>query len=209
MHYPPDLVDTNDPFILLVHQGMIEEIFLDDLNLRDSEVIRNSPFVRYSSSDSGVEVECDDLETGKPRQLRSQFVVGCDGAHSKVRKSMQGAEMDGASGNSAWGVLDGKLESRSLGDVKPNKSSGVIETDFPDLWSKAVISSETAGSILCIPRERNMTRLYIELHPNTAPVSSEAATEEFVMRRAKEIISPFTLSWKTVGVSTISNTLVV
>jgi phenol 2-monooxygenase (NADPH) len=79
---------------------------------------------------------------------------------------------------------------------------GVIETDFPDLWSKAVISSETGGSVLCIPRERNMTRLYIELHPNAAPVSSEApeaATEEFVMRRAKEIMSPFTLSWKTVG----------
>jgi len=79
---------------------------------------------------------------------------------------------------------------------------GVIETDFPDLWSKAVISSETGGSVLCIPRERNMTRLYIELHPSAAPVSSEApeaATEEFVMRRAKEIMSPFTLSWKTVG----------
>jgi hypothetical protein len=65
-----------------------------------------------------------------------------------------------------------------------------------------VISSETGGSVLCIPRERNMTRLYIELHPNAALVSSEApeaATEEFVMRRAKEIMSPFTLSWKSVG----------
>ncbi len=75
---------------------------------------------------------------------------------------------------------------------------GVIDTDFPDLWSKAVIGSETAGSILCIPREKNMTRLYIELHPGTAPISSEAATEEFVMSRAKEIIKPFKLSWKTV-----------
>lgn len=45
-----------------------------------------------------------------------------------------------------------------------------------------------------------MTRLYIELHPSTAPdVSSEAATEEFVMKRAKDIMNPFTLSWKTVG----------
>jgi phenol 2-monooxygenase len=76
---------------------------------------------------------------------------------------------------------------------------GVIETDFPDRWSKAVISSETAGSILCIPRERNMTRLYIELHPAEAPISSDAATEEFVMWRAKEIMKPFSLSWKTVG----------
>jgi hypothetical protein len=76
---------------------------------------------------------------------------------------------------------------------------GVIETDFPDRWSKAVVSSETAGSILCIPRERNMTRLYIELHPAEAPISSDAATEEFVMWRAREIMKPFSLSWKTVG----------
>ena len=77
--------------------------------------------------------------------------------------------------------------------------AGIIETDFPDRWSKAVISSETAGSILCIPRERNMTRLYIELSPAEAPISSDAATEEFVMWRAKEIMKPFKLSWKTVG----------
>lgn len=75
----------------------------------------------------------------------------------------------------------------------------MIDTDFPDLWSKAVISSETEGSILCIPREKNMTRLYIELHPGSAPMSSEAATEEFVMERAKAIMAPFKLSWKTIG----------
>ena len=75
----------------------------------------------------------------------------------------------------------------------------MIDTDFPDLWSKAVISSETEGSILCIPREKNMTRLYIELHPGSAPMSSEAATEEFVMKRAKAIMAPFKLSWKSIG----------
>jgi hypothetical protein len=44
-----------------------------------------------------------------------------------------------------------------------------------------------------------MTRLYIELHPAEAPISSDAATEEFVMWRAKEIMKPFKLEWKTVG----------
>jgi phenol 2-monooxygenase len=75
----------------------------------------------------------------------------------------------------------------------------VIDTNFPDLWSKAVIHSEAEGSILCIPREKNMTRLYIELQPGTAPLTNEAATEEYVMQRAKEIMKPFKLSWKTVG----------
>ncbi|PMD45245.1 FAD monooxygenase-like protein [Hyaloscypha variabilis F] len=184
VHYPPGVVDVEEPYILLVHQGMIEDIFLRDLRLRGVEVIRSSPFLSYSQkkeTDALIDVECRDLRTGKTRPFKTQYLVGCDGAHSKVRKVMLGAVEHTESSKSAWGVLD-----------------GVIETDFPDRWSKAVISSETAGSILCIPRERNMTRLYIELHPAEAPISSDAATEEFVMWRAKEIMKPFSLSWKTV-----------
>jgi phenol 2-monooxygenase len=45
-----------------------------------------------------------------------------------------------------------------------------------------------------------MTRLYIELNPRMHDVlSSEASSQEFVMQRAKEIIAPFKLSWKSVG----------
>jgi phenol 2-monooxygenase len=86
---------------------MVEDIFIDDLRLRGVEVMRSSPFNRYLAGDSGVLVECNDLSTGSTKNLKTQFLVGCDGAHSKVRKSMLG-EMDGASGNSAWGVLDGE-----------------------------------------------------------------------------------------------------
>ena len=84
---------------------------------------------------------------------------------------------------------------------------GVIETDFPDLWSKVVISSETEGTILCIPRERNMTRLYIELHPNASAdtPSAEAKSQEYVMERARAIMRPFKLLWKTVGQSTLGD----
>ncbi|PBP25483.1 hypothetical protein BUE80_DR003541 [Diplocarpon rosae] len=181
VHYPPGIVDVQDPFILLVHQGMVENIFLDDLALRGVAVIRNSPFSRYRETKCGVEVACEDHSSKKPKIFTSKYVVGCDGAHSKVRKSLSDAPYQGERSNSTWGVLD-----------------GVIETDFPDLWSKAVITSETEGSILCIPREKNMTRLYIELHPGSAPVDSEAATEEFVMQRAKAIMHPFKVSWGAV-----------
>ena len=76
---------------------------------------------------------------------------------------------------------------------------GVIETDFPDIWSKAVIHSETAGSMLAIPRERNMTRLYIELHPGTTqPIAADIANQDFVMQRAKEILQPFRIEWKSI-----------
>jgi phenol 2-monooxygenase len=162
---------------------MIENIFLEDLKERNVQVTRNSPFVSCNPSLKGpISTICDDLTSGGTKTILSNYVVGCDGAHSKVRKSIPGIEMVGESGKAAWGVLD-----------------GVISTDFPDIWSKVAIHSHSAGSILCIPRERNMTRLYIELHPGTIePLDSEVASQEFVMARAKEIMAPYTLSWESV-----------
>jgi len=87
--------------------------------------------------------------------------------------------MLGESSDSKWGVID-----------------GVIETDFPDLWSKVVIHSETAGTVLCIPRERNMTRLYIELDRSIE--GSERATQELVMKKAQDILAPYSVQWTSV-----------
>ena len=106
IHYPKQ-VDTLDPYILLVHQGMVEDIFLDDLRDHGIEVTRNSPFIKCSAGKGLVETICDDTDKGITRALESRYVVGCDGAHSKVRKCIPGIEMEGESGKAAWGVLDG------------------------------------------------------------------------------------------------------
>jgi hypothetical protein len=75
----------------------------------------------------------------------------------------------------------------------------VIETDFPDLWSKVVIQSQVAGTILCIPRERNMTRLYIELDGSLNDSVPVEATQEYVMKKGQEIMAPFSVRWTSVG----------
>ncbi|KAK6421722.1 hypothetical protein LTR95_016771 [Oleoguttula sp. CCFEE 5521] len=44
-----------------------------------------------------------------------------------------------------------------------------------------------------------MTRLYIELNPKLeASLPSEAATQDFVIRRAQEIVAPYKLEWKSI-----------
>lgn len=105
-------MDALDPYALLVHQGMIEDIFLDDMRERGMEVRRNCPFESYSTGegkDSQVKVRYMDMNAGNTKELRSQYLVGCDGAHSKVRKAMLKADSVGQSENSTWGVLDGKF----------------------------------------------------------------------------------------------------
>ncbi|KPI38088.1 Phenol 2-monooxygenase [Cyphellophora attinorum] len=183
-HYPEDL-DVKNPFILLVHQGMVEDIFIDDMAERGVFVHRNLPFSTYTTTndpDAPISVTCTEAKSGKARTLRARYLVGSDGARSNVRKAMPNTSMEGEASRAPWGVLD-----------------GVIETDFPDLWSKVVIHSEEKGTILCIPRERNMTRLYIELNPRMEEsMPSDAATQDFVIKRAQEIIAPYKLTWKSV-----------
>lgn len=187
------MVDVLEPYILLVHQGMVENLFIDDMKTRGAEVSRNSPFISYelemehgSKSDALVIAQYEDIVAGDKKSIATRFLVGTDGAHSKVRKSMPGVEAIGGGSEAIWGVLD-----------------GAIETQFPDLWSKVVVHSEEYGSVLCIPRERNMTRLYIELRSEAGePVAKAQLTQEFVMERANQILSPFVLQWTSVGTLT-------
>jgi len=184
IHYPP-VVDLLDPYILLVHQGMIEGLLEDDLRERGTVVSRNTAFVDFEYTPMAIRpvtVNCRQDVNHAKKSYFTRYVVGCDGAHSKVRKCIPGATPIGASSDAVWGVLD-----------------GVLDTDFPDIWSKVVIQSETLGSVLMIPRERGLTRLYIELRPGSSEaVGGETNTQEFVQQRAREIMKPYRLEWRSV-----------
>ncbi|KAJ5807622.1 Monooxygenase FAD-binding [Penicillium robsamsonii] len=182
-HYP-EHVGASDPYILLAHQGMVEEVMIDDMEARGVSVTRNSKFVSCSRLDgmAKLDITYEDVRTNTPHKIRADYLVGCDGARSKVRSFIPDAELEGELTNAAWGVLD-----------------GVIDTDFPDLWSKVALRSHSAGSILWIPREKGMTRLYVELSSTDGErVEKSKATTEYVMSRAREAMYPFNLEWKTV-----------
>ncbi|KAJ5123380.1 hypothetical protein N7448_009477 [Penicillium atrosanguineum] len=183
-HYPQHLVGASDPYILLAHQGMLEEVLIDDMESRGVFVTRNHKFVSCSRVEGSgqLHVTVEDLSTNKIKTIRTDYLVGCDGARSKVRTFIPNGELEGEITNASWGVLD-----------------GVIETNFPDLWSKVAVRSYTAGSILWIPRERGMTRLYVELSSADGErVDRAKATQEYVIARAREAMAPYTLEWKTV-----------
>ena len=98
---------------------------------------------------------------------------------------MPGVEAIGVSQPLIWGVLDGELI-----------------TDFPDIWSKTLVYSEEHGSILIVPRERNMTRLYIELKscPSHTALASRGDDlgQSFVMDQARKIMAPFSVEWRAI-----------
>lgn len=100
-----------EPFILLVHQGMVEDILIEDMKSRGVGVVRSSPFSHYSRTsdlNAPIEVVCNDTNIGVEKLLKTKYLVGCDGARSMVRKSIPSAELVGDSTRAPWGVLDGK-----------------------------------------------------------------------------------------------------
>lgn len=179
VHYPADAVDVLHPFILLCHQGMVEGMFVEDLRQSGFEVRRGCSFETLSRSDESQEGPVQaTFKTfdGQEGHISADYVVGCDGARSKVRQTIPGTYAEGNPHDSYWAVLDGELE-----------------TDFPDIWSKTVVYSEQYGSVLIIPRERNLTRFYIEVKNQ-----QESIDEKFVMDQARKIMSPYQLEWLSV-----------
>ncbi|KAL9082499.1 MAG: hypothetical protein Q9165_008876 [Trypethelium subeluteriae] len=111
---------------------------------------------------------------GKEEKFKAKYAIGCDGAHSTVRRSL-GFNMIGDVSDSVWGVMD----------VFP-------QTDFPDIRKQVVVQSDT-GSIVNIPREGGaLTRIYIELPPRT--VAKDVKIED-LQAAARQIFIPYKLDF--------------
>lgn len=123
-------------------------------------------------------------DAGRERTVRAKYVVGADGAKSKVRDSI-GCTLAGDQANHAWGVMD-----------------VLAVTDFPDIRTKCAIQSGTGGSILLIPREGgHLFRMYVDL----GEVDKEdkgavrSTTIEQIIAQANEILHPYTLDVRNVA----------
>jgi len=142
-----------------VHQGRVERILKDDL------AHYSARGVQYNSQIESVVVDDESnpeypvkitVKHGREGQsssyqtIRAKHLVGCDGARSKVRTSVN-LELKGDTRDHIWGVID-----------------LVVDSDFPDIRRRCAIHSD-AGSVMVIPRERipsgdYLTRLYIQVN---------------------------------------------
>ena len=120
---------------------------------------------------------------GQERIVRAKYVVGADGARSKVRQAI-GCTLAGDQANHAWGVMD-----------------TLAVTDFPDIRTKCAIQGEK-GSILLIPREGgHLFRMYVDLgevDPATHHAVRNTSIEE-IIAKANEILHPYTLDVRNVA----------
>ncbi|KAI5991850.1 FAD binding domain-containing protein [Pisolithus albus] len=183
------------PFKIGLHQGAIEDAFLDSMAQHNLKVDRPvKPLAielsqdqeqLHSLSSYPIKVTLARLggatDVEKLEVVHAKYVVGADGAHSWVRKAF-GITMDGDQTNYVWGVVD-----------------MVPDTDFPDIRHRAAIHS-TNGSLMIIPRENEKVRLYVQLSgedfvdPGTGRVSKSKSSPEKILEVARKTLHPFHIS---------------
>jgi len=176
----------------LMNQARVHELYLDFMRNSPS---RLEPDYSLQVSDLAVDTTTDDhpvtvtLERTDPGRegqtvtVRANYVVGCDGARSAVRKAI-GGELHGDAAHQAWGVMD-----------------ILAVTDFPDIRMKCLIQSAKEGNILILPREGGyLFRMYVELdklNPDER-VANRNLTIDHMIDAANRIIRPYSLDVKEV-----------
>lgn len=184
--------DSSEMPHILINQARLHELFL--------EVMKNSPSrlepdygwevvgvtVDETTDDHPVTVTLKDasgINWWATRTVRANYVVGCDGAHSAVRKAI-GGQLHGDAAHQAWGVMD-----------------ILANTDFPDVRQKCLVSSANEGNVLILPREGGYVfRMYVELdklRPDER-AAQRKLTQDDMIAAANRILRPYTLDVKEI-----------
>jgi 2-polyprenyl-6-methoxyphenol hydroxylase-like FAD-dependent oxidoreductase len=133
----PDFVDARYPFTTLLHQGLIERVFISDLekskanNGKGVQIQRPWTITGFRSDeredpDYPVLVEIGHVDGTFKETIRTKYLFGGEGARSFVREKLGIRIQYKDPIANVWGVMD-----------------GVVRTDFPDikvrktvLWSQ-------------------------------------------------------------------------
>lgn len=182
----PDFIDARYPFTTLLHQGLIERVFIKDLAKNGVEIQRPWRITGFEKDGKDAEypitVSTAHVDGNERKTMRAKYLFSGEGARSFIREKLGVHITHKDPIAHVWGVMDGP-----------------VKTDFPDIKMKCTIHSDH-GSIMVIPRENNMVRLYIQIASSTDADWNprKTATEHQIQEYAKKIMSPYKIEWERV-----------
>lgn len=117
----PSFIDARYPFTTLLHQGMIERVFIADLEKNGTQVQRPWTITSFTSDEKAnpeypVEVKLEHIDGTSRETIRAKYLFGGEGARSFVREQLKIGITHKDPIAHVWGVMD-----------------GVVKTDFPDI----------------------------------------------------------------------------
>ncbi len=183
--------DSSEMPHTLMNQARIHELFL---TVMSNSRTRLEPDYNWAVKDLEIDNSKNDypvtvtlentgVNPGDAKTVRANYVVGCDGARSTVRKAI-GRELHGEAAHQAWGVMD-----------------ILCNTDFPDIRQKCLVASAEEGNVLILPREGGyLVRMYAELDKlnEDERVSNRNLTIDHLLDATNRIMRPYTIDVKQV-----------
>jgi 2-polyprenyl-6-methoxyphenol hydroxylase-like FAD-dependent oxidoreductase len=112
---------------LFVGQPGLERILKDQAKVAGADVLEGHEIVGVDQDTDGVTATIRDVETGEEHRRRAKYLIGADGAHSKVRELL-GIPMDGR------GVFSNSVTIYFTADLWPqlgNKPLSVVYINNP------------------------------------------------------------------------------
>jgi 2-polyprenyl-6-methoxyphenol hydroxylase-like FAD-dependent oxidoreductase len=109
------LADTAYPFLLFVSQAETEQVLLDHLAARGVGVERGVELVAFHADPIGVTCTLRHAD-GQTERVHSRYLVGCDGAHSTVRRRA-GIPFQGGAYPQTFALADLEVDGSLDGDT--------------------------------------------------------------------------------------------
>ena len=116
----PKFIDARYPFTTLLHQGLIERVFIEDLHKNGAYVQRPWTISSFKNngqnSDYPIEVNLKHVQNNDEEAVRAKYLFSGEGARSFVREQLKVKIQHKDPISHVWGVMDGE-----------------VRTDFPDV----------------------------------------------------------------------------
>ena len=120
-------------------------------------------------------------KANKTEVVKAKYMLGSDGAHSWVRQQLR-FSLKGDSTDWIWGVLD----------IVPL-------SDFPDIRCRAALHSRDKGSVMIIPRESGLVRIYCQLTTvgkGGGKIDRSKINPDIILESAQKILAPYKLTYR-------------
>lgn len=146
--------DGLPPDLLPIRGGVLEDVLEERALKMGVRIIRGARVVMLRQKLRGVEVGAEAVSSGERRTFRAQYVVGCDGGRSSVRKIM-GVEFPGS-------------------DAELTGYQAVVRVEDPEQLSKGWQRS-SRGIVAYTPSEQRLVSVEFDRAPldRNAPVTLE------------------------------------
>ncbi|RUP46869.1 hypothetical protein BC936DRAFT_146433, partial [Jimgerdemannia flammicorona] len=171
-------------FTVLVGQVHLERVLIEELAKHG--VVIERPVTIESlevAEEEGIEyrvtAKLRNLETNELELVKAKYAIGCDGAHSWVRKRL-GISFVGETTTIAWGVFEAFIET-NIGDPKVR------------------FFNNEHGGTLFLPRAHGITRVYVQMSKEINSREERASVKlDAILEQAEKNFQPFTFKAKEV-----------